>query len=60
MKQINDFTNLNITVYHRYILLVKFYLFLTINLQFYQLFLNSFHDEVDLFRKHIWKCDGSC
>jgi predicted SprT family Zn-dependent metalloprotease len=21
---------------------------------------HSFHDEVDFFRKHIWKCDGPC
>lgn len=21
---------------------------------------HNFHDEVDLYRKHIWKCDGIC
>lgn len=21
---------------------------------------HSFHDEVDLYRKHIWRCDGQC
>lgn len=36
MKQINDITGLNITVFH------------------------NFQDEVDLYRKHIWRCDGVC
>ena len=36
MKEINDLTGFNITVYH------------------------SFHDEVNLYAKYIWRCNGKC